>query len=125
MKGINSYVLESGESRWQALRTQKYTDASIDPDDIPRHWHVECLRWEIYAIDMRDVDLSWANLSRLDIRGVDLRRTGLQYACTQLANADIEGATFRETNLAGANLDEVTLNTKKTISIAPLWMVSA
>ena len=60
--------------------------------------------------DLSEANLSWADLSRANLRGADLREANLSEA--NLSWADLSGADLREADLSGANLD---------YSGLPLW----
>jgi uncharacterized protein YjbI with pentapeptide repeats len=61
--------------------------------------------------DLRNANLSWANLSEADLRNADLSEANLSEA--DLRNADLSEANLRNANLSEANLSEADLSGAK------------
>jgi len=64
-------------------------------------------RADLSCADLRNVDLSCANLSYADLRGADLR--GAKLSCANLSYADLRGADLRNADLRNADLRDVDL----------------
>ena len=73
---------------------------------------------------LRGADLRYANLSDEDLRGADLRGADLRYADLRGANlrgADLRYANLRGANLRGANLSDADLSGAIKVPIFCKW----
>ena len=101
---------------------------TVTPDELNtilenhRHWwNEDCKGWENMKADLRDADLSGADLSRAnlsdaDLRGADLSRANLSDA--DLRGANLSRAYLRGADLRGADLSDADLRGAEGIAIA-------
>ena len=61
--------------------------------------------------ELKEIDLSGANLSRVKLSKIDLRQSNLSYA--DLGGAFIRGANLHEADLSGADLSNAKINNRQ------------
>ena len=83
-----------------------------------KHWiYEDCVGWKEMCADLRNADLSYADLCNANLRNADLRYADLSYA--DLRNADLRYADLRNADLRDADFSNADLRGVKNVPFIP------